>query len=65
MGQCGPAALGVALLRGAPLNEHVTVAAAGVARLPHAQQVLLPEASHFAHYEQAAEFNKLVAAFVK
>ncbi len=41
------------------------VAAAGVARLPHAQQVLLSEAGHFAHYEQAAEFNKLVAAFVK
>ena len=41
------------------------VAAAGVARLPHAQQVLLSEAGHFAHYEQAAEFNKLVAAFVR
>ena len=27
------------------------VAAAGVARLPHAQQVLLAEAGHFAHYE--------------
>ena len=41
------------------------VAAAGVAKLPHAQQVLLPQAGHFAHYEQAAEFNKLVAAFVR
>ena len=41
------------------------VAAAGVANLPHAQQVLLPEAGHFAHYEQAAEFNKLVAAFMR
>ena len=40
------------------------VAAAGMARLPHARQVLLPEAGHFAHYEQAAEFNKLVV-FVK
>ena len=41
------------------------VAAAGVARLPHAQQVLLSEAGYFAHYEQAAEFNKVVAAFVR
>ncbi|GAB3295971.1 alpha/beta hydrolase [Hymenobacter humi] len=41
------------------------VSAAGLARLPHAQQVLLPEAGHFAHYEQAAEFNRLVANFVR
>ncbi|WP_426059768.1 alpha/beta fold hydrolase [Hymenobacter sp. B1770] len=41
------------------------VAAAGVAQLPHAQQAVLPEAGHFAHYEKAAEFNSMVAAFVK
>jgi pimeloyl-ACP methyl ester carboxylesterase len=41
------------------------VAAAGTERLPHAKQVLLPEAGHFAHYEKAAEFNKLVAEFVR
>ena len=41
------------------------VAAAGMAKLLHAQLVLLPEAGHFAHYEQAAEFNRRVAAFVR
>ena len=41
------------------------VAAAGMAKLLHAQLVLLPEAGHFAHYEQAMKFNKLVAAFVR
>ena len=48
-----------------PQLTTVQVAASGVAKLPHAQQVVLPEAGHFAHYEQAAEFNKLVAAFVR
>ena len=49
------------------LHPQLTTAqvAAGVARLPHAQQVLLAEAGYFAHYEQAAEFNKVVAAFVR
>ncbi|TGE16604.1 alpha/beta hydrolase [Hymenobacter elongatus] len=48
-----------------PKLTTAAVAAAGVARLPNARQVLLPQAGHFAHYEKAPEFNALVKGFMK
>ncbi|WP_303312262.1 alpha/beta fold hydrolase [Hymenobacter sp. BT730] len=47
-----------------PTLTTAQVSAAGVARLPQVRQVLLPQAGHFAHYEQPTEFNKLVKEFV-
>jgi pimeloyl-ACP methyl ester carboxylesterase len=48
-----------------PKLSTAAVAASGVERLPHARQVLLPQAGHFVHYEKPAEFNKLVVEFVR
>ncbi|QDA58774.1 alpha/beta fold hydrolase [Hymenobacter jejuensis] len=48
-----------------PTLTTAMVAAAGVGKLPHAEQVLLPQAGHFAHYEKAPEFNQKVREFIR
>ncbi|WP_160328142.1 alpha/beta fold hydrolase [Solirubrum puertoriconensis] len=48
-----------------PTLNTALVAEAGAKQLPHATLTMLPQAGHFAHFEKAAEFNKLVQEFVK
>lgn len=47
-----------------PTLTTAAVAAAGTSKLPHAEQLILPQAGHFAHYEKAPEFNQRVRAFI-
>lgn len=48
-----------------PALSTALVAAAGTRRLPHAEQILLPQAGHFAHYEKAGEFNQKLREFIR